>query len=472
MKLIINYRRSFTLLICGALSFIASANNDAIAKFKANKSFRHASIGFCVKDISTGKNIANYNTTQSLTPASILKVVTTASALEVLGADYQFETTLGIDKSDDSKIIITGYGDPTLGSEFASNAAENFEQTCIQQIKANVKKDKISILVDDSYFGYDGLSRKWIREDMGNYFAAGAYGISIFDNTYRLFFNTTGSKATITKTGPLMRDLSFVNELSLNTANKDNGYVLGEPFSNQRTVIGDIPAGRTAFSIKGDIPDPGLFLGEYLSNNLKKNGFSVETFTTIRIQPQIVNQSVFYTHKSPILSNIIRTINVRSNNHYTEHLIRAIGRNKNPDIKSNPLTEGIENINDFWKSKGFDTEGLFMYDGCGLSPSNAVNPALMCDILTYMQTRSKYSSAFFQSLPQAGKEGTVRNFLKGTRLEGKVYVKSGSIAKTQCFAGYYIDGSKKYAFTIMINNFNGSHRDTVKAIEQLFLSIF
>lgn len=460
-------KQSFTLFVCGALSFTANAQQEAISAFTNTKEFKHASISLCVKDLNTGKELASLNPNQSLTPASILKVVTTASAFEILGADYKFKTTLAADNDAPNRLIVHGYGDPTLGSEYIGQSSNLFLTTWINNIKKSKTSTPFDIFIVDDYFGYNGQSRKWIKEDMGNYYAAGAYGISIHDNTYRLFFNTTGGQADITKTEPPMEDITFDNNLNLNNRNKDNGYILGEAFSNNRRIIGDIPANKSSFSIKGDIPDPGTFLGKELSSSLEKAGVKVNSYKSIRTNPHDYNETVFYTHLSPPLKDIAKVINVRSNNHYAEHLIRAVGRS-NASSSSDALSDGIQNIDGFWKSKGLDTEGLFMYDGCGLSPSNAVNASFMCDVLTQM----KNNSDFLNTFPKAGQEGTVRNFLKGSKLEGKVRVKSGSIAKVQCFAGYYIDGNKKYAFTVMVNNFNGSHRDAVKAIEKLLLNIF
>lgn len=96
----------------------------------------------------------------------------------------------------------------------------------------------------------------------------------------------------------------------------------------------------------------------------------------------------------------------------------------------------------------------------------------MCDLLVYMQTKSKNADVFLESLPKAGKDGTVKNRLKGTRLSGKIAMKSGSINGVQCFSGYYIDGDKKYAFTIMVNKFTGPRSEIVRAIDTLLLSLF
>ena len=93
---------------------------------------------------------------------------------------------------------------------------------------------------------------------------------------------------------------------------------------------------------------------------------------------------------------------------------------------------------------------LFLKDGSGLSPQNAFSARTLNDILIYMYTKSPHKDAFIASLPRAGKEGTVAGFMAKTPLEGKVWMKSGSISGVQCYSGYILDGNKQYAFTIMV----------------------
>jgi len=112
-----------------------------------------------------------------------------------------------------------------------------------------------------------------------------------------------------------------------------------------------------------------------------------------------------------------------------------------------------------------------MHDGCGLAPQNAVSARFLTDLLVYMHERSDYSDAFFQSLPKAGLEGTLQNFLRNTRLAGKVTAKSGSIGGVQCYAGYLIDGNRQYAFAVMANKFNGTRPEVRSTIEQFLLSL-
>lgn len=473
-----NYFLSLFLIIV-SYNLTAQTKTSPIQTFANSPNLKHASIGFCVKDFS-GKQLSSYNANKSYTPASVLKIITTATAIEVLGSDFRYETTLAKDKNDQNHILVRGCGDPTLGTEFMDNNPTAFLREWTEQIKQNVDTTKeVRITIIDDYFGYDGISHRWIRQDMGSYYATGTYGISVFDNMYRLYLNTTkrDSCPEIVKTVPEI-DINFDNTLTLG---RDDAYIFGQPFINNRQLIGSLPAGKTSLMMRGDIPDPGLYLGQRLADELSKNGMIVSGVeTTYNKYYEYMHspakysfeEDIFYTHKSPPLKDIISDTNVRSNNHYAEHLIRAIGRAKNKDIYSNPLNEGIAQVNLLWKGRGLDTDALFMYDGSGLAPSNAVSAAFVCDLLMYMQNKSKNAKNFLDSFAKAGKTGTVRNLLKGTRLQGKVYVKSGTIVNVRCYAGYYIEGNKKYTFAILVNNYNGTRNNVVKEVEKLLLNVF
>lgn len=470
----------FALLSCLVFS------QPAVQQMINNPLLKHASVGISVVDISTGRSIASHNAEKSLTPASVQKLITTATAIETLGDNFRYKTEVALDVNDPSKLLVVGAGDPTLGSEVFSESRNSFFINSVELLtKTLSKSNDYSIYIVDDLFGYEGVSPEWTWIDLGNYYASGSYGISIFDNSYRLFFNTIDKNKcpTILRTDPEIGGLTFRNELSLNNSGSDNGYIYGAPFSYDRTVRGNIPGGKASFSIKGDIPDPGLLLGETLADYLRKVGYKIgkvetarEDYLTrmhdpLRIQPSYkIGQSVF-TQLSRPLQEIIREINVHSNNHYAEHLIRTIGRNYKRDIYDNALDAGIDFVAEFWKSKDIDNKSLQMYDGSGLAPQNAVSPRFLTDLLTYMYNDSRYSEAFVSSLPKAGLEGTLQNFMRNTKYSGKIVGKSGSIGGVQSYAGYLLDGNKKYAFVVMVNKFNGTRSQVRGIIEQFLLSL-
>lgn len=477
--------RFLTLILVLSNLFIVGFSQPALQQFINHPSLKHATVGVCVKDLSTGQTIVSHNQDHSLTTASIMKLITTATALELLGPDYKYETQLALDSNNPSRLLVIGAGDPTLGTSVFKENPTSFLTDWSRKLEPKLSNvNNLELYVVDDLFGYSGVSGEWTWIDMGNYYAPGAYGVSVFDNTYQLFFNTTNRSPKILRTEPEIKQLTFTNYLELNTTGRDNGYIYGVPFSYERVLRGDIPAGRSSFSIKGDIPDPGLMLGEALADALSKRGISTSKINTSRADhiSHINNRNaettqtyrvgeVLHTHQSCLLTDILREINVESNNHYAEHLIRTLGRKQNSDKYSDALKEGIHYINTHWTANNIPTTSLFLHDGCGLAPQNAASPEFFCNLLVYMHNRSQYAKEFFASLPLAGRDGTLKYFMNNTKYHGKVRAKSGAIGGVQCYAGYLIDGNKRYAFTIMVNKFTGSRSAVRRSIEQFISSL-
>lgn len=478
-------KRLFSLFIVFITLFTVHSQT-ALQHFLQSSALKHASIGISVRDLSTGKTVVSHNEDKSLTTASIMKLVTTATALELLGPNFRYSTTLALDAQDPSTLLVVGSGDPTLGTSAFKENNNSFLLNWTRALQNPLTGiENLKLYVVDNLFGYNGISDEWTWIDMGNYYASGAYGISVFDNSYRIFFDTTNRNSCpiILRTDPEIKGLSFINQLQLNTTGRDNGYIYGAPFSYQRILRGNIPAGRTAFSIKGDIPDPGLLLGETLAVELSKIGINMSSVETA--QKDYINlnyksgqpqknyrvEQVLHVHQSRPLTDILRETNVESNNHFAELLIRTIGRNQNQDIYSDALQEGVKFINSYWTKQNVSTSSLFLHDGSGLAPQDAASSEFFCDLLTHMYSKSNYSKEFYASLPIAGQEGTLKNFMSKTKYSGKIRAKSGSIGGVQCYAGYLIDGNKRYAFTIMVNKFTGSRAVVRKSIETFLLSL-
>jgi len=132
------------------------------------------------------------------------------------------------------------------------------------------------------------------------------------------------------------------------------------------------------------------------------------------------------------------------------------------------LDSGLQVVQRYWAEQGLDMTSLKMYDGNGVSPSDRVTAHFICSLLAEMQT----DQAFRQTLPLIGKEGTLRRFLKGSRLEGWGRMKSGSLKSVVSYAGY-ITGSdgRTYIVSIFVNNFTKPNKEVRKDIEKVLLSL-
>ena len=468
-KTIICHLFIYFLLGCCICNIVAQSPL-ALKTFTQKENLSHAGIGFKAVDLSTGEVIASHNENMALTPASTIKIITSSTALEVLGSDYFYTTHLFHDGIVEDSVLkgnlyIEGSGDPSLGSEFSDKGKDAFISAFLQEVKGEgIKSIEGNVVVLDQLFGYDGVSPKYLWEDLGNYYAPGAYGISVFDNMYRVYLQSfaSGSETTILYMDPEIETIQFTNEIIAGSTNSDNSAIFGIPFSSDRRLYGSIPPNKASFAVRGDIPDPGLFLAQYFMSSLQKQGIEIKgEAMTYRTSPQIPQErKEIAVNNSNSLTSLIRVVNVRSNNHYAEHLYKTLQLTKEIDIPT------------YWKEKGLNSSALFMFDGSGISPANAVSASFLTDILAYMNKKNGKTGAFYKSLPIAGREGTVTSFLKNTPLAGKVRVKSGSITNVQSYAGYVEKGDKSYAFAIIINNFTGKRADVRKEIEQLLVGLF
>jgi len=466
-------RKNILILLLVLLSIHLTARNP-VDEFVNSPILVNANISLLVKDLSTNKTIYQFRPNNSTIPASTMKLVTTATALELLGPKFCFETKLEIDGTLttngvlNGNLYIHGGGDPTLGSEHMGDP--DFLTKWVEEVKkAGIRKINGQIVADGSLYDDQGVNPKWTWEDIGNYYAAGASGLSYMDNTYQLVLRSgvEGSTPEILRVVPDIPALTFENHLKSTSIAFDSAYFYGAPHTYLRSIHGEIPANRMEYIIKGDIPNPGLLLAEHFQAKLIENAITINQLPS-DVVTKSFGRRVILVQESPPLNEIIKETNVHSNNVYAEQIFRYLALKKYTVASTNGA---LQVVRSFWKAKGLPVEQLFMYDGCGLSPEDAVSSKFLVELLTYMRTVSSNKDAFFNSLPISGKSGTLTTFLEKTPLRGKVHAKSGTISRVKCYAGYMDEKGKNYVFSIMVNNPNGTSKAVTRKIEEFLLQV-
>ena len=458
----------------------------AIDRFLSPPYMSGASISLMIKDIDSDSIIYSYDADREVIPASVMKIVTTATALEILGENFRYETVIMYDGSINGDVLngniyIKGSGDPTLGSQYNMPHSGKTIHNWIKAIKdAGINTINGAVIADESIFDDEGISMKWLREDIGSYYGQGCYGLNIFDNSYSLFLNSgeQGGKPEIENCEPELPSIIFHNYLTSTNTPKDSSYIIGAPYSNERYLYGIIPANRYGYKLKGDIPEPALFLAQYFTRLLKTDSITViGDPTCYRVLSQDEKSkkrefTILTTSFSPSINEIVRITNHESSNLYAEALLKTIGLQYRSDEIISSSGKGVLTINKHLKEKGLKTSSLWMFDGSGLAVTDKITAGFLCDLLTYMATKSKSSVAFTESLPLAGIEGTVANMLRGSALQGKAQLKSGSMSRVRSYAGYVTQNNKRYAVVIIVNNFSCNQSQIKNDIEQLLLSLF
>lgn len=468
-------------------SFAAHSQNNiqkAIDNLVIDELNFNSSISFMVYDLEKNQIVAKHNENTSLTSASTTKLFSSASAFELLGPNYYTQTRIYhdgfIDKDSvlHGNIWVRGGGDVSLGSKYFNSA--NFELDFLNNWSDSLKNKGINringaVIADGSEFGYNGSPEGWSWGDVGNYYGASARGINIFDNQILLYFKTgkSGTLSKITEIFPDVPGLKMSNEVFASTVNGDNSYIFGAPYSLDRLVKGKLPQFTERFVVKGSMPDPEFQLAYEFTNALLKKGIHVvqkpKAYRLIDIElPNTYdNFKLLYTQSSKTVKEIAFWTNLKSVNLFAEGLLNQLGYSKN---KNGSTESSLKVLEEFWANK-IDISGLILKDGSGLSRGNAISANHFCQLLSYMY-KSKNFNDFKETLPIAGKSGTISSLCKGEIGEGRIFAKSGSISKVKAYAGYvYSKSGKILAFSISVNNYKGSSSDLQQKIEKVLNAI-
>jgi len=444
-----------TYLLLAYISVFAQNYSDQklVDTFVEQDIFKSASIGIEIRDLKTGEIFAAHNSEKSLTPASTQKLLTTAAALEILGANFQFQTeviiTGRIDKNGIlmGNLIIKGNGDPSLASKYFPKN-NRFISSIYQELKKNGIHQINGKLIVDTTCYKSSVPRTWIWEDIGNYYGAVPHAISYKDNTYTLHFESkeAGQFTKIIKVDSKQSGITFSNQVMSSTINKDRAYIFGGPTDSHRLVEGTIPQNRSDFKVKGAVSKPEMVLLSDLNKVLQAGGIPIkeQDFRT-------KTQKTLLIFKSPPLSEIVALTNQKSINLFADHLLFQIGMTQN---NKGSWQAGISALKEFWQSKGLDSTSLFLFDGSGLSHFNAISAQALNQVLAHMN-RIENATCFFNSLPIAGKNGTLKSFGKQSDLAGNFSAKTGSMTGVRSYSGILKrqDGTP-VAISLIINNYS------------------
>ena len=468
----------YFILFCNQFIFAQNVVEKTVNRLMAKTEYKNALLGIHVEDLETGEVLVGRNSEKLLVPASALKLIATAAAFEMLGPSYHFQTRFGYTGKIDNgalkgDLVVIGGGDPALGSEYFMENYFNphFLEVWAQRIKASgISRVEGNLIVDDSFYGTEKIPPAWIWEDIGNYYGAGSYALTVYDNILRVSFSSpekAGEPTKIVSVVPNLEDLVWKNEVLSSDENRDLAYVFGSPFGNRRVIRGTIPKNRKLFTIKASNPFPEKLLANDYLFYLAQAGI----FVSGKLVNEKVNKQEFLqvdVLESPPLNEIIKALNHESVNLFAEHLVKQIAAEKTG--KGDRLS-GLKIITQFWKKNGLDTDQLFMEDGSGLSPFNAVSPSFLSSVCRYMALESQNSRYFFESLPAPG-QGTLQQFNSLLFPENSLRMKTGSMERVNCFAGYFSSpGGKKYVFSFMINHYDGPRKNVVADLEILLNSI-
>ena len=428
-----------------------------------------------VQNLNTGEVIDSYRAEHVVPPASVMKLLTTGAALEILGPGFRFPTLIEYSGTIENgtlhgNLYIRGGCDPSLGWQ-GKTAFLNQWVKAVQ--KAGIQVIDGGVVADMTMLDGDAQNPSWLCEDAGNYYAPGIFALNYYGNTMNIVLKSgePGSVATVVGTEPKVEDVYFINHVRCDKISYDGAFVSGIPFSRERYLTGAVPSNLGTFGVKGDLPNPGLLLARHFTNRLRESGVSVKRDATYEADynPLTPARNELYIHYSEPLSEIIKETNVNSNNLYAEALFRFLGTRY---TLPGTIHNSQDLLRDYWRRRGVAIQNAIIKDGCGLAPQDAVSAKTFVQLLTIM-SRSANKDAWMASLPISGQTGTLKSLCPGTALEGRIHAKSGTIAGTKNFAGYIdMPNGDTWVFAILINSAPGKARNIQTVIQQYLLDVY
>lgn len=409
--------------------------DSKVNQLLASEPMYSGNLSFYVAD-DLGNKIYEYQPTKGLSTASTMKVFTAAAALETLGKDFQYKTSLAYD----GNLYLTSNGDPTLGNDrFEGYKAENFLMKVTDALKMkNITQISGDLILDDTFFDFQKIPGGWPWNDLGNYYGAGVWGINWRENVFEI--NTFGKDM---KRISYLNDVNWVNELRTE-GNSDKSLIYIAPYSSMAHINGTLPA--KSMKVSGAMPNPPKQLAIELIDALKKQNIDFKGNIIINSEQVIKGKKtmafpedkVILEYKSPTLDKIVYWFLKKSVNLFGETFVKTMAKQKTGTAS---FEEGIKYLKSFWKEKGIDERMINFVDGSGLSPQNYASAKAEVQALLWAKKQAWFT-AYYDGFP------VMANGMK---------MKSGSIKDCRAFAGFHTsENGKNYVFSIIMNNYQAT----------------
>ena len=475
------------LLLCLALASVARADfsTDA-AKILAEQTPKKASVAVEVVrlgDAPPDKRVLfAHDADAPMTPASNLKLLTTAAALDGLGGDFKFRTVLlvrGDPQTGNVEAAVVGDGDPSFGDSALLREVDGWGVRTVFRTWADALRKvgvtKLSQLaLDDSIFDDVRVVDDWPLNQRHRWYEAQVGGLNLNLNGVDVYLTRGGAGGGSTMNYRLEPPTDYVTvQNTCKVGDKDAVWLTRAEGGNVIDLAGQTDA-REQGPMQVTVDGPTLYFGAVLAETLRAAGVECPTPTvdrTVRADRAARGAGAGWhalaIHETRIEDVLART-NKDSINLYAECLAKRLAFAKgNGEPGSWP---GASRAVRAYLARVGDQAGRVVYeDGSGLSRNNRVTAAALCDVLAaqhYAPTADLYRA----SLSEAGSDGTLENRFNspaGRDLRGRVFGKTGYINGVSTFSGYLHgrDGAW-YAYSVLVNDCPAAGIRDAKAMQE------
>lgn len=419
-----------------------------------------------VLDVETGRRIAGAQDEQALNPASNMKVVTAAAALELLGPDFSFRTGVYGELNDthSTTLVLRGDGDPSLGMGEIWRLASALVQSGLRRVDGDV-------LVDQSRFDGQYVPPAFDQQpDEWAYFRAPVSAVALEENTVTLNVVPTapGKPSRIWFDPP-----GFVNASGqIKTAEKGKGQsvqlrLVPEGNKLRAELDGHVAESLPRQRFTKRVDDPSLLAGFAFAHALESLGVEIQG----KVKPGGAQEKRELVHiTSAPLNVLVQKLGKDSDNFYAEMIFKAVAAHAKPDEPSTfkqaavQVSQWLAQVTPVAPASGAAPAGSaaptsppthsadVILNGSGLFDANRLSAATLTRVLSHAYRDPRVAPEFVAQLSVGGVDGTLRSRFRQHRKSRAVRAKTGTLARVVALSGFVLrDGKEPYAFSILVN---------------------
>ena len=436
--------------------------------------FAPAFWGVEVRDLRSGRVLYERNARKNFKPASTLQLVTTAAVLDAIGPDERLRTTVETAGRLDAfgrvlgDVYLVGRGDPNLSGRFTDgDRTAAFEEMANTLWSAGVRRIEGRLVGHEGLFTGDRRGEDWSWQDLVWWYGAEVSALSFNDNCADLTVTAGERAGDPVRVGrePASAFYRVVSSATTSAAGTPPALTLTRaPGSNEVRLSGTYPIGAETWEGSAALEDPARYAATVFGEVLAARGIVVSGPVETSSVPLPAGVRVLAAHESPPLLEILKAVNKTSQNLHAEMMLRLLGARRRG---AGSADAGREAAAEFLRRVGVEPSAWAMQDGSGLSRSDVLTPHEMVSLLAAMD-RHPRAAAFRETLPIAGRDGTLKNRMKGGAADGRVVAKTGTLRQVNALAGYVTArGGSRLAFVAIANHHTAGGSAATTALDEI-----
>ncbi len=454
--------KPFAVLLALTLSLRAAAELPSqVMQALKNAGIPARSVGAVVHEVGTPRPVIQHEPSDSMNPASVMKLVTTYAALELLGPAYRWRTEAYLDGAD---VVLKGYGDPKLDLESFWMLLRNLRGRGLKDIRGD-------LVLDRSYFGPVANGR--IDDDSFRPYNVVPDALLVNFKSLRFSFVPVDSGVRV-YAEPALPGLEVVNTLKLS----EGACPEGRPF--RALIQAEFQSKPPRASFTGSYPlvcgekelnvalyEPQEYVAAMVKQLWAEMGGTWDG--VVRQGSASPGARLVYVHESEPLAQVVRDINKFSNNVMARQLYLTLaaemgGAPARPEL-------ALASIRQLLNSKGIRAPELVIENGSGLSRVERASAGTIAAVL-HAAWQSAVMPEFVSSLPVVAADGTMKKRLLGERVAGRAHIKTGLLQDVRSIAGYVLDRHGRRYLVVMVINHPRASADGQPALDAMLSWIY